>query len=176
MWKLLREKVGVPSPCCFFGFWYLIFFESLSGATSGGDQQTTGPNIQVEATLYLLHLSVSRSHTWVLRKPELCKSIFASHNRVFFLLFWVFILQMVLMFKILKWQVVQANRRLVPCPGRSHFIPAGPYIRKISHVSPELHKSIYALHTHVLFYCCYFACIIKGCRQKNPDILRTGWL
>ena len=174
MWKLLREKVGVPSLCWFF--WVLMFDLFRITFSGGGDQQTTGPIIQVEATLYLLHLSVARSHTWVLRKAELYKSIFASHNRVFFLLFWVFILQMVLMFKILKWQVVQVNGRLVPCPGRSHFIPAGPYIRKISHVSPKLHKSIYDLHTHVLFYCCYFACIIKGCRQKNPNILRTGWL
>ena len=157
-------------------FWVLIFDVLRITFSSGGDQQTTGPIIQVEATLYLLHLSVSRSHTWVLRKPELCKSIFASHNRVFFWLFWVFILKMVSMFKILKWQVVQVNGRLVPCPDRSRFIPAGPYIRKISHVSPELHKSIYALHTHVLFYCCYFACIITGCRQKTSDILRSGWL
>ena len=93
MWKLLREKVGVPSLCCFFGFWYLKnhFLER-------GRPTDNWSLIQVEATLYLLHLSVARSHTWVLRKAELCKSIFASHNRVFFLLFWVFILQMVLMF------------------------------------------------------------------------------
>ena len=85
MWKLLREKVGVPSLCCFF--WVLMFDLFRITFSGGGDQQTTGPIIQVEATLYLLHLSVSRSHTWVLRKAELCKSIFASHNRVFFLLF-----------------------------------------------------------------------------------------
>ena len=81
MWKLLREKVGVPSLCWFF--WVLMFDLFRITFSGGGDQQTTGPIIQVEATLYLLHLSVARSHTWVLRKAELCKSIFASHNRVF---------------------------------------------------------------------------------------------
>ena len=44
-------------------FWVLIFDVLRITFSSGGDQQTTGPNIQVEATLYLLHLSVARSHT-----------------------------------------------------------------------------------------------------------------